>query len=193
MADWNARANQSTAHRIYHHKIERGFLLLIYNHPPLDDKFIFANLPKTVSRLKDIPSGKIRSAFVSLESTKDRNFGQCPLSSLNFLKMPRKDSSEVVAESARRVVLSSEVPPIIPPASTPDIESTLPQTSSSWSDDPHNPLNWPSWRKAMQALMLSSMAFTTFVFRRFTIHIIEKLTSKFEIALSALLLCRQPE
>ena len=28
-------------------------------------------------------------------------------------------------------------------------------------DDPQNPLNWPSWRKTLNAVILSSMAFVT--------------------------------
>lgn len=28
-----------------------------------------------------------------------------------------------------------------------------------WEDDPHNPLNWPTWRKVHLVVMLATMAF----------------------------------
>lgn len=30
---------------------------------------------------------------------------------------------------------------------------------SRWEDDPHNPLNWPLWKKALQVAMISSSGF----------------------------------
>jgi hypothetical protein len=29
-----------------------------------------------------------------------------------------------------------------------------------WETDPHNPYNWPSWKKFLQILMISAAAFT---------------------------------
>lgn len=33
-----------------------------------------------------------------------------------------------------------------------------------WDNDPHNPLNWPAGRKALQVMMLSSSALLAYVY-----------------------------
>lgn len=32
-----------------------------------------------------------------------------------------------------------------------------------WNDDPHNPMNWPAWKKTLQVMMLSSTALLAYV------------------------------
>jgi hypothetical protein len=38
-------------------------------------------------------------------------------------------------------------------------EAEAEQTPWNWNDDPHNPYNWPSGRKAMQVGIIASIAF----------------------------------
>jgi hypothetical protein len=38
-----------------------------------------------------------------------------------------------------------------------DVEVTRPETDD-WNTSPENPFNWPSWKKALQVVMLSSSA-----------------------------------
>lgn len=42
------------------------------------------------------------------------------------------------------------------PAAEPVHEVTKENTTIDWNDDPLNPLNWPSWKKVLQVVMLSS-------------------------------------
>jgi hypothetical protein len=53
------------------------------------------------------------------------------------------------------------------PSGISDAEEGKPEVSNKneydWNQDPHNPYNWPSKRKAMQVAIIASVGFLTYV------------------------------
>lgn len=43
-------------------------------------------------------------------------------------------------------------------------ESVQDSEDVEWDKDPHNPFNWPAWKKALQVIMISSVALLACVF-----------------------------